>query len=62
MRQVTLESEDRVGRYGYLRAQNFLGLIKRSKVLTYQQKQDIWKQAVHGDLEGAMRTYEKIMR
>ena len=52
---------DRVGRYGYLRINNFLNQIKQSKTLTPQQKRTLWGQATHGDLDGAMRGYAQLV-
>lgn len=46
----------------YRAAHNFTGIIKASKVLNYQQKATLCGQANHGDLEGAFRGYERIMR
>ena len=51
---------DRVGAYGYLRINNFLNMLKHSKILTYQQKRILWGQATHGDLDGAMRGYQQL--
>ena len=64
MRQTMLaqEQDERVGSYEYLRAYNFLSIIKKSKTLTPKQKQELWGQAVHGDLDGAFRSYEKMTR
>lgn len=59
--RIEANQNERVSRYGYLRAQNFLRMIGKSKSLTPQQKATLRGQALHGDLDGAMRGYEKIV-
>lgn len=55
------EKSERVGQTGYLRINNFLNMLKHSKILNYQQKRTLWGQATHGDLDGAMRSYRKMV-
>lgn len=41
---------------------NFLNIIGHSKILTAQQKRTLRGQALHGDLDGAWKGYQTIMR
>ena len=45
----------------FLSVDNFLGIIRRSKVLTSQQKSTLRGQALHGDLEAAYVGYQILM-
>lgn len=54
------EVDVRPSRARWLVAKNFLDQITKSKVLTHQQKATLRGQAVHGDLEGAIRGYAKL--
>lgn len=53
-------TEGRPTQEQYVKAQSFLNLIKHSASLTPLEKQKLWKQAVHGDIEGAYRHYKLL--
>lgn len=53
--------EPRISRATFLNAHNFLEMVKRSPTLTPQQKRTLRGQALHGDLEGAMRGYKTLV-
>lgn len=40
---------------------NFKGIVKNSKILTYQQKSTLIGQAKNGDLDGAWKGYRKLV-
>ena len=40
----------------------FMDMVRKSKTLTWQQKDTLCGQAKSGDLEGARKGYEKIMK
>ena len=46
----------------FVNIQPFLYKLKHSITLTRQQRQTLYGQAVHGDIDGAMRGYEKLTR
>lgn len=54
-------AEPQIPRDVYLRSKNFLDIVRKSEVLTPQQKRTLRGQALHGDLPGAERGLKRIM-
>lgn len=54
-------SEKRDSRW-YVAIRAFTAMVKKTSVLTWQQKQTLCGQAMHGDLAGARQGYERMMR
>ena len=61
MQKYKADPQNRVSREAYARAQSFLNMIRTSKTLTNQQKATLRGQAIHGDLEGAMKGYQRLV-
>ena len=59
IRQATGE---RPSRATYARCNSFLNTLKRSPYLTLQQRRTLWGQAIHGDIDGARKGFERIVR
>lgn len=57
---TTPEVDVRPSRSRWLAAKTFLDQIAKSRTLTHQQKATLRGQAIHGDLEGAIRDYAKL--
>lgn len=60
-RATTFTQEDDADRYNYIKCKNFRCMLNASKTLTAQQKSTLWGQARKGDLDGAMRSYKKLV-
>ena len=56
------ETIERPSRAHYARCNAFLNTLKKTPRLTYQQRRTLWGQAVHGDLDGAQKGYDRIMQ
>lgn len=56
-----LNEADNAKRWNYIRIKNFTDNVKKSKILTYAQKNELYSQAKKGDLDGALRKYESYM-
>lgn len=56
-----LNEIDNAKRWNYVRIKNFTDNVKKSKILTYSQKNELYSQAKKGDLDGALRKYELFM-
>lgn len=54
-------SRQRPSAYDYIRAKHFTDMVKKSSMLTPEQKRVLHHKAVHGDVEGALEDYEKMM-
>ena len=61
MRKVMLKIPDAVSSGHYLQIEQFTQMLKKSKTLTFAQKNTLWKQARDGDLEGARCEYAKLV-
>ena len=46
----------------YIRAKNFLDTLKKCAVLTSQERSTLKGQALHGDIDGAIKGLERILR
>lgn len=57
-----LSPETKKSQADYVRAKFFCDSIKSSRLLTNAQKHRLWKQATSGDLTGARKEYEAILR
>lgn len=54
-------SRQRPSAYDYIRAKNFTNMVRKSTALTPEQKRTLHSRAVHGDVEGALEEYERML-